>query len=134
MKHETSAEIIISGKVVMGDGYGKKIGFPTANLDRKQFVGLKKKPKLGVWAGSARITNYELRITSYNAGIVVGPVDKKGLPKVEAHLIGYKGNLYGKKIELKLIKYLRPFKKYKGEEDLKRQIAVDINKIKKLKF
>jgi FAD synthase len=126
------AGIVISGKVVKGDGYGRKLGFPTANLDRRQYVRLKQKPKLGVWAG---VVHYQLKAKSYKlfpAGIVIGPIDKNGLPKLEAHLIGFKGNLYGKKITLSLNKFLRKFQKYTTEEALKQQIKKDINKIKVL--
>jgi len=115
----------ILGKVIKGDGYGKKIGFPTANIDRRQFVRLKSKPKLGIYAGRVYIGS-----KSYKAGIVIGPIDKTGLPKLEAHLIKFEGNLYGKKITIEPIKYLRPFTKYRGELALIAQIKKDIKKIK----
>lgn len=126
MQHK--AKIIIRGKVVRGDGYGKVLGFPTANLDRKQFVRLNRKPKQGIWAGHAKL------IKTYVAAIVIGPLDNKGLPKVEAHLIGFKGNLYGKKLEIVLAQYLRPFSKYKSEAALKVQIRKDVEKVKQLKI
>lgn len=102
------------------------MGFPTANLDRRGFVRLKSKPKLGVWAGKAMIIS-----KSYPAGIVIGPKDKNGLPKIEAHLIGFKGNLYGKKLTLDVVKYLRPFKKYRNERELIVQIRKDVASVKK---
>jgi FAD synthase len=66
------------------------------------------------------------------AAVVIGPVDNRGLPKIEAHLMGFRGNLYGKKISLQLVKYIRPFRKFKGEKALKTQIQKDIILIKKL--
>jgi FAD synthase len=135
----------ISGRVIKGDGYGKVLGFPTANLERRQWARLKRKPKLGVWAGMASIQKsspspYPLPRgrgegeRGYKAGIVIGPLDKHHLPKIEAHLLGFKGNLYGKYLNIYLNKYLRPFKKYRRLGDLKRQIRKDINFIKKLKI
>jgi riboflavin kinase/FMN adenylyltransferase len=155
----------ISGRVIKGDGYGKNLGFPTANLERRQWARLKRKPKLGVWAGIAeivstspaprmhsghppqgipQISQREIRGTpahrlgrgnrKFYAGIVIGPYDKYHLPKIEAHLLSFKGNLYGKYLNIYLNKYLRPFKKYQRLEDLKRQIRKDINFIKKLKI
>ncbi len=132
--------IEISGKVISGRGYGRKLGFPTANLDRRQYVREKLKVKLGIWAGKAEIQNEKFRMQNkqaknlccYKAAIVIGPVDNSGLPKIEAHFINFKGNLYGKKITLVLQKYLREFKKFKSEEELKKQISIDINKVKKL--
>lgn len=122
--------IMLSGRVIKGDGYGRKLGFPTANLDRRDYSRRKLKIKFGIYAG---IASCQLRPTSglYKAAIVIGPVDNRGLPKIEAHLIGVKGNLYGKKISLQLVKYLRPFRKFKSEKALKAQIQKDILIIKK---
>ncbi len=121
--------MVIFGTVVRGVKYGRKLGFPTANLERRQFTRLKPRPRLGVYAGVAQIKSSSKK---YKAGIVIGPLDGRGLPKIEAHLINFSGNLYGKKLELKLIKYLRSFHKYSGEAALKAQIKRDIKKVKKL--
>lgn len=67
-----------------------------------------------------------LKSKIYKAGIVIGPLDKKGLPKIEAHLIGYKGNAYGKIAVLEISKFIRKYKKFKSEEELKAQIKKDI--------
>jgi FAD synthase len=102
----------ISGKVIKGDGYGKKLGFPTVNLETK----VKEFPPAGVYTGTATLKNKE-----YHAGIVVGPHDK-----IEAHLIGFKGNAYGKSIILEIKKFLRKFKKFKTEKELIKQIEKDL--------
>jgi riboflavin kinase/FMN adenylyltransferase len=115
-------DTIITGKVIKGDQYGRKLGFPTANLDRREYNRKGMKIKFGVYAGTSS--------TGHKAAIVIGPMDKKGLPKLEAHLLGFEGNLYGKKMSLTLIKYIRPFKKYKTEGELKKAIAADIKAIK----
>ena len=131
---------IISGKVIHGEHYGRILGFPTANLDRRSFSRRKMKIRLGVWAGwgcvpfrpersgvekSVVKENRSLHSPSelhlglgrdgtktYKAAIVIGPLDKSGLPKIEAHLIDFKGNLYGKHLNFILHKYLRPFRKF----------------------
>ena len=106
---------IISGKVVKGDGYGKKLGFPTVNLNlgKDQIIPLE-----GVYAGAAVLDSVE-----YRAGIVVGPTNK-----VEAHLIGYSGDAYGKQITLKINKFLRKYKDFDTEKELIIQIKKDIDK------
>jgi len=111
----------IFGKVIKGDGYGKKIGFPTLNIDRKNFLSFKKKPTFGVYSGAVTL-NQKI----YKAGIVIGPLDKKELPKIEAHLIGYKGDAYGKIVVLEIGKFIRKFKKFKSEKELVAQIKKDI--------
>jgi len=133
--------IKISGKVIHGEHYGRKLGFPTVNLDRRSFSRRKMKIRLGVWAGyaifgkkttSPRPSPQEGRGRKRKAAIVIGPIDKSGLPKIEAHLIGFKGNLYGEHLNFILHKYLRPFRKFKSEEELKNQIKKDIAFVKKL--
>ena len=119
----------ISGKVVAGERIGRRLGFPTANLDRRQFVRSRQKIKLGVWAGRAVLPEGK----TLKAGIVIGPLDKRGLPKIEAHLLGFSGNLYGQRLNLVLSRYLRPFKKFVNEQVLRKQIAKDIERIKALK-
>lgn len=124
-------DITISGKVIHGEKYGRKIGFPTANLDRRSYSRRKQNIKFGIYASLAE---FKLKAKNYklSAGAIIGPLDSHHLPKLEAHLIGFKGNLYDKKITITLKKYLRPFKKFKSEEFLKIQIKKDLNRIKKI--
>ena len=98
---------IVSGKVIKGDGYGRKIGFPTINLKTTD-----KLPEMGVYSGVGILENKE-----YKAGIVVDPNGK-----IEAHLIGYNGDAYGKQATLQINKFLREFKKFENEKELIKQI------------
>ncbi len=126
--------IRISGRVTKGQQYGRILGFPTANIDRRQFIRDKMKTKLGVYGGVAEIVGAAIGRPNrrLRAAIVIGPIDKTGLPKIEAHLINFKGDLYGKKIVISLEKYIRTFKKFKSEAELKRQIRKDIKSVKTL--
>lgn len=141
--------IKISGRVIHGDHFGKVLGFPTANLDRRMYVRQRFKIKFGVYAGRAILPFRPERSGAekfikgrflagardgkiYKAAIVIGPLDKHLLPKIEAHLLSYSGNLYGKKLIIILQKYLRPFRKFKNQAELQRQILKDIKRIKKL--
>lgn len=118
----------IKGRVIKGDGYGKKIGYPTINIDRRNFLRMKKKPAFGVYVGTVRFLNKAdlPRRNATKAGIIIGPLDKNGLPKIEAHLIAYKGSAYGEKAEFTLIKFLRKYKKFKTEKELIKQIKKDL--------
>lgn len=113
---------ILQGRVVKGDGYGRKLGFPTVNLEIDANEIPKKRMKEGVYAGLALLDDKE-----YKAGIVIGPDDK-----TEAHLIGYNGNAYGKKVALIINKFLREYKKFNTEEELIIQIKKDIEEINNL--
>lgn len=102
----------LKGKVIKGDGYGKKLGFPTVNLK----TDLKGLPSSGVYAGIGILDGKE-----YKAGIVLGPNEK-----VEAHIIGYSGDAYGKEVILNINKFLRAYKDFENEEELIEQIKKDI--------
>lgn len=117
----------LSGRVIKGQGYGKKIGFPTANIDRKEYVKKKLNIPFGVYAGLVALGS-----KVYKAGIVIGPRDEKGLPKLEAHLIGHNNDIYGKRLVFRIERFLHKFKKYNLEAELKKQIAKDISIIKRL--
>jgi riboflavin kinase / FMN adenylyltransferase len=103
----------ISGRVRKGRGYGRKIGYPTINISTTAV-----QPLEGVYGGKVTIGDKE-----YNAGIVVGPGNK-----VEAHMIGYKGNAYGKMAVIEIGKFIRKFKKFKTEKELITQIKKDLKK------
>ncbi len=106
-------EYKISGVVVKGDGYGRTLGFPTLNLNTEDEL-----PKAGVYSGVAILDGKE-----YRAGILINPTDK-----VEAHLLGYDGDAYGKLIALELKEFLRDYKKFNTEEELIAQIEKDLKK------
>ncbi len=127
---KAAAAPIISGRVIKGRGYGRTLGFPTANLDRRQWARLKAKPKLGVWAGTAEIKNGKYKNKKFLAGIVIGPLGPAGLPAIEAHLLDFEGNLYGQRVELGLKKFLRVYKQFVSMPSLKRQIAKDIRLVR----
>ena len=102
----------IKGNVIKGDGYGRKLGFPTVNLE----IGNTELPPVGVYAGNAVLDE-----KSYKAGILVNPSGK-----VEAHLLEYKGDAYGREVTLETNKFLREYKKFKTEEELIAQIKKDL--------
>ncbi len=104
---------VITGKVIKGDGYGRKLGFPTVNLE----VGEQELPKEGVYAGEVSL---EGKI--YRAGIAIDPKRK-----IDAHLLGYAGDAYGKQVEFKINKFLREYKNFDTEEELIIQIKKDMS-------
>jgi riboflavin kinase/FMN adenylyltransferase len=120
----------VSGLVVHGDGRGRTIGVPTANLDGVPEL----LPSNGVYAvrvdvlaaeGSsgdprplgAGVTNIGVRPT----------VEKDGTTRrIETHLFDFSGDLYGQRLRVHLISRIRDEKKFAGLDELKAQIARDI--------
>ena len=101
----------ISGKVIRGKNKGKELGFPTVNIE------LREKVESGVYAGLVKFDKKH-----YKAGVFVSP-DKTLL---EAYIIGFSGDLYEKNVEVEIRKKVRDVIKFKSNEELKQQIAKDI--------
>lgn len=116
MKKNNAIKVAV-GIVIEGRKKGRILGFPTAN------IALCKKLESGVYSGKAYFDRQE-----YYAAIFI-PENGKML---EAHILDFEGDLYGKKIEVKVFEKLRETKKFNSEDDLKRQIREDIDKIMKL--
>lgn len=117
----------LSGVVIQGEGYGRRLGFPTANIDRDEYQ--EKNPDLmyGVYAGWVTGERFP---EPMRAGLVVGPEDAWGLPKLEAYILDFDGNLYGEQLSFHFCEFLRPYQEYGDEDDLRADIARDIEKIK----
>ena len=111
---------LLRGKVIEGDRRGRQIGFPTANVlpDERALV-----PARGVYAGRVRVGD-----EGFGACTNVGtaPTFERRESKVEAHLLGYVGDLYGEVVDVTFVERLRPEKRFSGVKELKEQIARDV--------
>lgn len=122
----------ISGKIIHGIKLGRKLGFPTANLDRRSYGKTTPIFPFGIYGGHAQIGT---KAKFYPAAIVIGPFDSKGLPKLEVHILDFKGDLYGKKLTAWPDIFIREFKEYTSEQKLIQDIQNDIKIIReKLKL
>lgn len=110
----------LRGEVVVGDRRGRTIGFPTANVlpDPRALV-----PGLGVYAGHVTVGDARYGACT-NVG--VAPTFDRRERRVEAHLLDYEGDLYGATVDVSFVERLRPEKRFSGIEDLKAQIARDV--------
>ena len=111
----------LRGQVIEGDRLGRQLGFPTANVEVSGLV----LPPGGVYAAHARCGE-----NLYRAVVNIGlrPTLQRTEPqlRVEAHLIDFSGDLYGRELELIFLEKLRAEKKFPSLDDLRRQIANDI--------
>src|SRR5436190_6437789 len=119
-------EYTILGTVVRGDDLGKKIGFPTANLSahNEQF------PPNGVYFAEAKLDG-----TVYPGVVNLGyrpTVSSKSERILEIHLFDFKRDIYGKDVEVRFIRFLRPEKKFENVEALTRQIGLDVRQAREL--
>ncbi len=115
----------VSGEVVHGEGVGKSLGFPTANINIPENTVI---PKDGVYLSRVLFDNREfLGITNVGSKPTVNINEKN----IETYIADYDGNLYGKTVEVQFLKYLREIKKFDSLEELKGQLEKDKEKIKK---
>lgn len=110
----------IEGVVVQGYQRGRTIGVPTANLRvTDQLI-----PPDAVYAGRCTVAG-----RAYPAAVSIGSMPTFGAGQrhqLEAHLVGFAGDLYGQALRVELLDYLRDQRKYPELEQLKRQIARDV--------
>ena len=116
----------IEGLVQKGRQMGKKIGFPTCNLDIKNYVI----PKLGVYAVKIRIKNSN-KILKGIANIGFRPTFNQKKILLEVHIFNFSGNLYNKVLTIDFISFIRNEKKFKNINQLKKQIISDLVMAKK---
>lgn len=111
---------IISGQVIKGFGNGKKLGFPTANIEVSKYKLL---PRDGVYKG---------RLDGKDAVINIGknPTFEASQRTVEVHIIGEDKKLYGKCVTVEVYKRIRDEIKFSRKEDLISQIKKDIDGIR----
>ena len=109
----------LTGRVVVGAGRGRGLGFPTANLDDFATVV----PGLGVYAGRCIIDG-----CSYAAAIHIGPNPTFGEArrKVEVHLLDYSGELYGRTLDMDFLARVRDVTRFESADALRSQLARDV--------
>lgn len=116
----------LKGRVVTSDKRGRVLGFPTANVDVQPQQAL---PNDGVYA---TIVHIDTRHFPSATNIGTRPTFGEAKRMVEAHLLNYKGNLYGKEIRVEFVRKLRDERRFGSSEELKMQIERDVREIEAL--
>lgn len=116
----------IAGTVIRGDARGTGLGFPTANLtDIRTLV-----PAPGVYA-----TRIELDGHLRAAAAHIGPnptFDPAGASKVEIHVVDYRGDLYGRRLQVDFIGRVRDITRFESVDSLVRQLERDVATVRRL--
>ncbi len=117
----------ICGVVVPGDRIGHTLGFPTANLELPNRV----LPTNGVYAASARVDGKLFR-AALNIGVRPTVAAAQPVLRVEAHLLDFNGDLYGRELDVEVGLKLRDERKFSSPAELREQIARDVAAIRAL--
>jgi riboflavin kinase/FMN adenylyltransferase len=111
----------ISGRVVRGDGLGRKLGFPTANVQIKH----NRPPLTGIFA--VRLRGAAAVPLPGVASLGVRPtVKQQGAPVLEVHVLDYDGDLYRRHVRVEFLRKFRDEEKYADLGALTRRIALDV--------
>lgn len=115
------------GEVVQGNHIGRTIDFPTVNqlYAEGQLV-----PKFGVYRTLAFIG--EKAFPSITNVGVKPTIQGERNPLAETHILGFEGDLYGKKITVEFLEFIRPEMKFASLDELKAQIRADIKKVREI--
>jgi riboflavin kinase/FMN adenylyltransferase len=115
----------LHGPVVHGEGRGRGLGFPTANvLPREECM-----PPPGVYAGWVLVEGVP-RPAAVNVG--PNPTFEGCENSVEAYLLDFSGDLYGREVELRFVSPLRGEVAFRSAEDLSRQIRRDVESVRRI--
>ncbi len=116
----------ISGRVVHGDATGRKLGYPTANIQLKH----NQPPLKGIYVVLAHAEG--LGVLQGVASLGVRPTLKQDAkPVLEVHLFEFAQQIYGKHLRVEFLQKLRDEQKFNGLDELTRQIALDVENAKK---
>ena len=118
----------VSGIVQKGRQIGKKIGFPTCNIDIKDYV----LAQSGVYAVRV-LRNNNSKYLKGIANLGYRPTFNQKKILLEVHLFNFSGNLYNKYLSVEFLKFIRKEKKFKSVNQLRSQIKTDLNIAKKTK-
>jgi riboflavin kinase/FMN adenylyltransferase len=113
----------VEARVEHGDGRGRTMGFPTANMRLGHCLA----PAFGVYAVRASIVENEQVIGTHDgvANFGIRPMYEVKVPLMEAHLFDFDGDLYGKHLSVELVDYIRPEMRFTDLPGLIAQIAED---------
>ena len=116
----------IEGIVQKGRQQGKKIGFPTCNIDIKDYVIALP----GVYAVKVKQKNSNKSLKAI-ANLGYRPTFNQKKILLEVHIFNFSGNLYNKYLSIEFTKFIRKEKKFKDANQLRKQIKIDLKIAKK---
>ncbi len=118
----------LTGLVVRGEGLGRELGFPTANL---RLLEEKVIPGHGIYAVHVRLAGTPDWLQGAMS-IGVRPTFGGQVRTLEVFILDYSGDLYGSMLEVRLVGFLRPELRFDGAEALVVQMAVDVERTRQV--
>ena len=117
---------VLRGEVIAGDRRGRSIGFPTANVLPDPAVVV---PARGVYAGFVCVGK---AVHSACTNVGLAPTFERGESRIEAYLIDFEGDLYGRVVDVSFVRRIRAEKRFSGVDQLKEQIGRDVEEARRI--
>jgi riboflavin kinase/FMN adenylyltransferase len=112
--------------VTQGRNLGRELGFPTANLELEEHLV---RPADGVYAGVVEVDKNLYR-TAVSVGV---PATFAGASAtIEAHLLDFDGDLYGRRLKVHFLEYLRPMQGFSSIDDLQHAVQANIEQARRI--
>lgn len=118
----------ITGSVAHGFQEGRRIGFPTANIVPESAEKLL--PGNGVYATRVSVEGGEWMPAMLNIG--TNPTFQRQQTTIEAHIIGFEGDIYGRKVRVEFSRKLRDEQRFESVEALQKQLEADKKEVEKV--
>lgn len=125
-EHLLTRPFTVRGVVQHGDKNGRKLGFPTANIDMAQYL----RPRYGIYAVTGRLPDGRVLRGAANLGIRPSFDPPKEL--LEPHFFDFSGDIYGQEIDVAFHAFLRPEQKFETMDALVTQMVRDCEKARGL--
>ncbi len=109
--------LIISGVVIEGRQKGRELGYPTANIILTMAI------PSGIYAATTEVNGKK-----YMGAVFINEY----MNLFEVYLLDFSGDLYGQELRVELKEKIREVEKFENEESLKKQIAKDVERVRKL--
>lgn len=117
----------VAGIVERGDGRGRSIGFPTANVATPEELIL---PRLGVYSGTCKLENGQDHSCVINVGLRP-TFGEHETPRTEVHIFDFEGDLYEQRLTVSFLHFIRKEQRFGSADELKTQILEDCAQARK---
>lgn len=121
--------LLVIGEVIHGKKIARRLGFPTANIK----VSNRLYPPFGIYGAYLQIEDKNSEILTGVVNVGLNPTLKPGELSLEVHILDFDKDIYGKKLYIQIVKFLREEKKFDSVEELKKTIITDIENWRKCK-
>lgn len=119
--------MLVIGEVVHGRKLARTLGFPTANIE----VSNRLYPPYGIYGAYVQIEDKNSKVLNGVVNVGMNPTLKAGELSLEVHILDFDEEIYGKKLYIQIVEFMREERKFNSVDELKATIASDVENWRK---